>query len=253
MRLIAEVDIPFDGYIRASASKVKPVFKTTDEGMILDFIFKRIKSKPFNKNIDVANVVKAALVTLKKKRKTINHNQGNLIKLIEATREKSISNVYKRCFDYLNKHKQFFKLNKAGDLIVTNSRSIGKYKRVTFNMQHVTHGNLTRFARATYFNNIKEYLLYPALKDIEVITEYPLSVVLEIHRCIPEGSTKKYAILPDLDNVGSLFVKSLLDFLQEAGKLPQDNIHYIRKIEYEFIESKLAEEKANLKIYKYEL
>lgn len=138
------------------------------------------------------------------------------------------------------------------------AKSDNKYaanKMLKINNQAIYSGALNRFARAIVVNNMHEYIAGEILpfknKFLQKGTRYPIKVKIEVHTTVNHGdiSMRKgkicwkpaksdYVPTWDIDNLATIWIKTLNDTLQKTGFIPNDHIGYLYGGGYEYHEVK---------------
>jgi len=143
-----------------------------------------------------------------------------------------------------------------------NKIKVNKFKKA--NAQLLYNGSINRFSRNIFMQNMHSFLS-EYISKLEDIKDFPISVYLTFY--VPKNysniklinGTIRYSanedVEPtfDLDNLSYIWRKAIHDTLKSCGKIPDDNVIYIRKLidEIKFIpiDTNL---KIELKIEKYE-
>lgn len=81
------------------------------------------------------------------------------------------------------------------------------------------------------------------------ITEFPIYLHFTIHDELNMSTSTGKSQTQDLDNLFTCYIKAIQDLMKAEGVIPDDNLQFIRKSTYEFIESK--EKKLIIKAFKY--
>lgn len=139
----------------------------------------------------------------------------------------------------------FLRYRPTGDKVVANKKVVGTPKYQKINGQDFYSGFGSHFERIAIVAGIKNFCR-PFIKNLPIITEFPVQFEMELHNIIGEGNW-------DLDNLW-IYTKCIQDLLVECGKMPNDNIQYVTKpAAPEFYPIKIEEErKLVFRIYKDE-
>ena len=110
--------------------------------------------------------------------------------------------------------------------IISNPKSVGLPKWYLIKGQDIYSGVLNVHQRGTVMNKIKECYT-PYLKNIPVITDYPIRVIAEIHDTIQnfydKSSETGLGQAWDVDNYTYPYMKAFPDLLQALGKIKNDD------------------------------
>jgi hypothetical protein len=111
-----------------------------------------------------------------------------------------------------------FYIDKNGNRIIANTRNVGKPRLVPINAQILYVGS--KWNRAAIKNGLEEFYI-DYIKDMPVFTG---SIVMEseIHTVIGHDQG-------DLDNLGYMYGKVLLDTMVNMGRLVDDKVPYVTK------------------------
>jgi hypothetical protein len=120
-----------------------------------------------------------------------------------------------------------------GERVVANPRAAGTPRYMAINGQKIYNGECSPHTRNKVLSTIKESF-GPYVDKMDDITEYPISIVLEMHDTIREGGSGS---LWDADNRAWPYIKAFQDCLtgnkDKTGKarckqvLPDDNVLFI--------------------------
>lgn len=133
-----------------------------------------------------------------------------------------------------------YKINKAGQTVMSNPRTAGTPKYFVINMQPIYSGNMHYRKRATIVKIIKD-AYFDYFKDIPKFnkSDYPIILDLQFTNCTT-GT--------DFDNFTSLLRKCLLDMLvKQLGIIKDDKRKYICGFREVYFEDD-STEKTELKI-----
>lgn len=143
-------------------------------------------------------------------------------------------------------------------------------KFVKINNQSIYNGSINRFSRNTVIKYMHNYIfsflpkvdLYKlldshGLSNLEF--EYTFKTVVN-HGNIKRSSktgliswkkpTKSFQANWDIENLASIWTKTINDSLTKNGNIPDDSIRYLKKVSYEFIPCEdIKERNINLKIW----
>lgn len=132
--------------------------------------------------------------------------------------------------------------------IIKNARSAGTAKYVQIK------GNLFYSGFSHYSLRTK---IIEAIKDSfrphfkgKVANTFPIYLEFVFHDTLRSVQGKNGNKTQDLDNLSFAYVKSGQDLMTKMKIIPDDNLLYIRKVSYEFIDSK--DKKLIINAYKYE-
>jgi hypothetical protein len=119
-------------------------------------------------------------------------------------------------------NKAGFLVNKAGQRVVKNTKTVGKPNMVAINGQKFSSG-MHHKQRAIIFSKMKKYLSGYVFQQIkgQIPTGTPIVIWMEYHRPVGIGNW-------DLDNATWMWFKWFNDVLKETGKIPEDNITIIQ-------------------------
>jgi hypothetical protein len=133
--------------------------------------------------------------------------------------------------------------------ILANPKRAGEAKFIPIKGNDFYSGFSHHSVRTTVVDAIKGNFLkdFSKIKKINQ-KEFPLYIEFEIFDVIPFENIKK---IQDLDNKCFPYVKCGLDLMTRLGKIPDDNLLYIRKVSYEVIPCKVSERKIVITGYKY--
>lgn len=138
--------------------------------------------------------------------------------------------------------------DKNGDLVLKNPRVAGKPKFVQIKGNDFYSGFSTPHQRIMVVNAIKDNFR-EYFKQVSPITDYPVYLQFKIHNEMILKKSKGKNLSQDLDNQAFAYVKSSQDLMKEVKIILDDNLAYIRKVSYEFIDSK--DKKLEIFAYKY--
>lgn len=144
--------------------------------------------------------------------------------------------------------------------IAKTDNKVAANKMIKINNQAIYNSNLNRFARNIVMDNLHKYLeaqISPYKnRFIKSNIDYPISINIQIHTVINHGSISmrsgklcwkpaKSDYVPnwDIENLASMWIKAINDVLQHLKMIPDDNIKYVNKISYEFVEVKDLEDR----------
>ena len=133
------------------------------------------------------------------------------------------------------------------ELIVKNSRAAGTPKYLAIKGNNIYSGFGGYRTRVIIMNGIKDNLR-PYFKGKQ-ITEFPIYLHFTIHDELNMTTSAGKSQTQDLDNLFTCYIKAIQDLMKAEGVIPDDNLQFIRKSTYEFIESK--EKKLIIKAFKY--
>ena len=102
-------------------------------------------------------------------------------------------------------------------IIPSNSGKVGKPRVWNCNMQSLYNGSVKEFARNSYMQKMKEFIL-PFIGENEMITEKDL--ILELKFFLEKKSQGKHNI--DIDNISSIWFKAILDAIKGVIILEDD-------------------------------
>jgi len=109
--------------------------------------------------------------------------------------------------------------------LLSNPKSVGKPRTYLIRGQDIYNGYLDPFSRGKVMDAIKNcYMKY--VKNIPVITEYPVKIEVEFHHTIHNPYDKGNEGLGqqwDIDNFVYLYMKAFPDLLVKLGKLKNDD------------------------------
>lgn len=111
-----------------------------------------------------------------------------------------------------------FYLDKDGNKIVANARSVGTPRFITINAQVLYVGN--SWGRVAIKNALEEFYT-PLVETLPVFTG---SIIMEseIHTIVGHSQA-------DLDNLGYMYGKVLTDTMTNLGKIADDKVPYVTK------------------------
>lgn len=124
-------------------------------------------------------------------------------------------------------------------------------KHLKINNNAIYSGNMHRFTRSKIVKDLHDYIsLYlEPYKGLKIST--PISITYKIHTVLNHGSislrkgilcwkpvTKSYKPTWDIENLASLWIKTINDALTINEIIIDDNVSIVKKISYEFIEVK---------------
>lgn len=129
--------------------------------------------------------------------------------------------------------KMFLYSKETDERVVANPKAAGTPRYMVINGQKLYNGEMSKFTRSKIINAIKDEI--SSYTDaLDVITEFPLSIQMEIHDTIRESNSKA---LWDVDNRAGPYIKAFQDCLtgnkDKNGNLrckqviPDDNILFI--------------------------
>lgn len=137
--------------------------------------------------------------------------------------------------------------------VAYTKNKIKEDKMVKINNQTIYNGKINRFSRNTVMQNLHAFLK-PKIKPykasfIKSGLTYPLHIKISIHTVINHASIAmrkgkvswnmpKDGYMPnwDIENLSTIWIKAICDVLTSLGFIPDDNIMYVKGIEYEFVE-----------------
>jgi len=111
-----------------------------------------------------------------------------------------------------------FYLNKQGERIVANTRSVGTPKQVAINAQVLYVGK--PWERVAMKNCLEEFFT-PYVKEMPVFN-FPIAMDCELHTLATYHTA-------DLNNTGYIYEKVLTDVMVKQGKIFDDSIPYVTK------------------------
>jgi hypothetical protein len=97
--------------------------------------------------------------------------------------------------------------------IIKNSKSAGTPRYWAVNFQAIWNQQIKHQARASVTNKLKD-IFRPYLKDLDIITEYPIKMELFLH---------DVEMPIDVDNKGVVYTKVITDLLVNTNKGEDDN------------------------------
>jgi len=131
--------------------------------------------------------------------------------------------------------------------VLKNARSVGTPKYLAIKGNNIYSGFGGYRTRVIIMNGIKDNLR-PYFKGKQ-ITEFPIYLHFTIHDELNMTTSAGKSQTQDLDNLFTCYIKAIQDLMKAEGVIPDDNLQFIRKSTYEFIESK--EKKLIIKAFKY--
>lgn len=143
-------------------------------------------------------------------------------------------------------------LDKFPTHIEKTNNKIKEDKFIKINNQAIYNSGLSRFSRNTVMKNLSSYIirtLKPQFKPSETKTlEFPLNITISICTVINHGSISRrngnimwkypsedYVPNWDIDNLGVIWGKAILDALVKLKIIPDDNVNYVKSVTYGFI------------------
>lgn len=132
--------------------------------------------------------------------------------------------------------------------IIKNARVAGKPKFVQIKGNDFYSGFSTPHQRILIINSIKDNFR-SHFKEIKRVESYPIYLEFTIYNELNIKTSKDKKMSQDLDNQAYAYVKSSQDLMKEVKIIEDDNLSYIRKVSYEFIEAK--DKQLVIKAYKY--
>lgn len=122
--------------------------------------------------------------------------------------------------------------------ILANVHKAYTPKMYLINGQDIYNNVLNEFTRGKVMDEIKA-CYFPYVKDIPVITEYPIEINCEIHDTIKNFYTNNKDEIGhrwDVDNLAFPYVKAFPDLLTKLGKIVDDDrLHLPSSIKADFI------------------
>ena len=138
---------------------------------------------------------------------------------------------------------------KTKEPLVKNSRSAGTPRYLVIKGNTIYAGIGGFINRMIIINGIKnDFRQY--FKGNSKIINYPIYLVFTMYDELNLKTTKSKSKSQDLDNRLSIYIKASQDLMKEVGIIIDDDLSYIRKTTYEFIESK--KRKLVITGYKYD-
>ena len=136
----------------------------------------------------------------------------------------------------------------TGKPVIKNSRVAGTPKFVQIKGNDFYSGFSSPHQRILIVNSIKDNFI-DYFKKIGKIQDFPIYLEFIIHNEMNIKASKGKMMSQDLDNQAYAYVKSSQDLMKEIGIIEDDNLFFIRKVSYEFIES--SEKKLIINAFKY--
>lgn len=134
-----------------------------------------------------------------------------------------------------------------GELVLANPKACGTPRYMNINSNHIYAGYSSPHQRALIVNSIKaSFTKYFKGKKI---TEFPIIFKMDVYDKYAEQNSAEAKKSQDLDNAVGLYSKCTLDLMTKLKVIPDDNLKYVREINYEFIESETR--KLVITCYKY--
>ena len=141
---------------------------------------------------------------------------------------------------------------------------------IKVNNQNIYNQSIHFSVRSLMINQLHDYIK-EYLPIVNTNLEYPVTISYKFYTPINYASVSRrydkkirnyiiswnpasddYVPSNDLDNMSTLWVKTIQDVLTHQGYLLDDNLKYIKRYEVEFIEiSDLKDRKIKLEIFKY--
>lgn len=149
-----------------------------------------------------------------------------------------------------SKVKNLFTDIKTGLPVLKNPRTAGTTKYMQINGNHFYAGFDSYHTRVMIVNAIKEN--FRKHFTGKKVTEFPIRLEWIIYDELVTKKVKGKIISQDGDNKFYPFTKSGQDLMKQMGILPDDNLLYIRKSSWEFIDSK-TEKKLIINAYPYKI
>lgn len=137
-------------------------------------------------------------------------------------------------FDYqIHGTRSFLTDLETGEKVIANPRAAGTPRYIAINGQKLYNGEMHKHIRNKVLSEIKQQYA-PYINQLDVITEFPLMIEMEVHDIIREPSSNS---LWDLDNRSWPYIKAFQDCLtgnkDKDGNLrnkqiiPDDHILFI--------------------------
>lgn len=124
-------------------------------------------------------------------------------------------------------------------------------KMLKINNQAIYNGYINRFARNTVINNMQGWIDMQIPSSTPPISEYPVKIRFVIYTVRNHGSIslrkgklcwkepeEDYEPNWDIENLASIWIKTITDVLTKRGIIPDDSVQYVNNIEYKFREVK---------------
>lgn len=171
---------------------------------------------------------------------------------VPPSKEKNIFPKGKGKFVWLNKKiglqtKILLCDTKTEEPILKNARAVGTPKYLAIKGNNIYSGFGGYRSRVIIMNGIKDHFR-SYFKD-KKITDFPIYLHFTIHDELNMTTSTGKSQTQDLDNLFTCYIKAIQDLMKAEGVIPDDNLQFIRKSTYEFIESK--EKKIIIKAFKY--
>jgi len=135
----------------------------------------------------------------------------------------------------------------TNDPVLKNARSVGTPKYLAIKGNNIYSGFGGYRTRVIIMNGIKDNLR--SYFKGKKITEFPIYLHFTIHDELNMTTSVGKSQSQDLDNLFTCYIKAIQDLMKAEGVIPDDNLQFIRKSTYEFIES--TEKKLVIKAFKY--
>ncbi len=133
--------------------------------------------------------------------------------------------------------------------VIKNARAVGTPKYLAIKGNNIYSGFGGYRNRVIIINAIKDN--FRQYFKNQKISSFPIYLTFTVYDELNLKSSKGKSQSQDLDNLCTLYVKASQDLMKAEGVIPDDNLSYIRKTTYEFIESK--EKKLVIKAFPYKI
>ena len=164
-------------------------------------------------------------------------SEARLRKYFELGKKLPIAKKYadrtKYAYQQWDNKKSYLVDLETKERVVANPRAAGTPRYITINGQKIYNGEASKHIRNKILSSIKKEMA-PYIDKMDVVTEFPLIIEMELHDTIREESSKS---LWDLDNRSWPYIKAFQDCLtgnkDKHGKrrnrqiIPDDNILFI--------------------------
>lgn len=146
-----------------------------------------------------------------------------------------------------------FTLKEFPTHVAKTNNKVAPNKMLKINNQAIYNGYVNRFARNIVIGNMHSWLIGELRKQkpytLPMMKSFPIDVTITIYTVRNHGSismrsgtvrwkpvTKAYVPNWDIDNLATIWVKTINDVLTKEEIIPDDNIDYIRSCKYKYVE-----------------
>lgn len=137
--------------------------------------------------------------------------------------------------------------NFDGELVISNPKAVGTPRYMNIKGNSIYSGFSSPHQRALMVTTIKNsFTKYFKGKQI---TNFPITFKLAVYNKYIEVNSVDDKKSQDVDNLCVVYSKCILDLMTKLKVIPDDNLKYVREINYEFIESDTR--KLIITCYKY--